>query len=435
MARVTPGTPLSLIHHRHALHVLGPLTGERDADVDARAGRGGAAPAADRRADERHRGHARGGRAGQGRGHRAGRRRGDLHVSPVHDDSLYAAAAKVLAADPLIDRVYLKDPGGLLTPERTPQLVPELRAAVGDGVLELHSHCTTGLAPLVYVVAPARRGRAAHRLGSLANGTSQPDALRWSTTWPRSHRHRRGHRGPPSRRRGGRPDRAGAGPATGPAHRARPGLPAAPDPGGMMGTLRRQLAVRGQADLLPHVLEEVGRVREALGWPIMVTPYSQFIGTQAVLNVLAAQHGEDRWSRMPDEVLRYLLGPLRDATRPGRPRRRAAGLRPAPHPRTGPAAGRAHRRRAARLGRPPAGPRRRPGPRGAAAHGAARRPARRHGRRRAGPRLAAGPAAGHLRLDFVRAASELPHWRSLDITLGHECISLRRGAPGGGEAR
>ena len=68
-------------------------------------------------------------------------------VSPVHDDAFFAAMARTLAAEPVIGRIYLKDPGGLLTPERARTLLPALRQAVGSKPLELHSHCTIGLAP------------------------------------------------------------------------------------------------------------------------------------------------------------------------------------------------------------------------------------------------------------------------------------------------
>jgi oxaloacetate decarboxylase alpha subunit len=75
-------------------------------------------------------------------------------------------------------------------------------------------------------------------------------------------------------------------------------------PGGMMGTLRRQLAETGRLHLLPQVLEEVERVRADLGYPIMVTPFSQVVGTQALLNVLSGT----RYETVPDEVTRYVLG-------------------------------------------------------------------------------------------------------------------------------
>jgi len=52
------------------------------------------------------------------------------------------------------------------------------------------------------------------------------------------------------------------------------------------------------------VLAELPRVREALGWPIMVTPLSQFIGVQAFLNVTTGE----RWSQIPDEIVKYVLG-------------------------------------------------------------------------------------------------------------------------------
>ncbi len=61
-------------------------------------------------------------------------------------------------------------------------------------------------------------------------------------------------------------------------------------------------------ELLPRVLEEVALVRAELGYPIMVTPYSQFVGSQAVLNVINAQSGQPRWSQLPDEIIRYVLG-------------------------------------------------------------------------------------------------------------------------------
>jgi oxaloacetate decarboxylase alpha subunit len=230
--------------------------------------------------------------------------------SPVHDDDLYVRAAKLLAQDPAVDAIYLKDPGGLLTPTRTIALVPELRSAVGDTQFELHSHCTTGLAPEVYVLAAQAGVDVLHTaLGALSNGTSQPSAIRLVENL----------------------SAVGIGvdidveplreaeriiAVIASSQRLEPGRPTELDlsyqrhqiPGGMMGTLRRQLSEIGQLALLPDVLNEVSHVRAELGYPIMVTPYSQFVGSQAVLNVVAQSGGQQRWSRMPDEILRYLLG-------------------------------------------------------------------------------------------------------------------------------
>jgi oxaloacetate decarboxylase alpha subunit len=76
-------------------------------------------------------------------------------------------------------------------------------------------------------------------------------------------------------------------------------------PGGMMTTLTRQLAEVGLQERLQAVLAEVPRVRAELGYPIMVTPFSQFVGIQALLNVTS---GRSRYEVVPDEVVRYVLG-------------------------------------------------------------------------------------------------------------------------------
>jgi oxaloacetate decarboxylase (Na+ extruding) subunit alpha len=75
-------------------------------------------------------------------------------------------------------------------------------------------------------------------------------------------------------------------------------------PGGMQSNLRFQLEHAGLPDRLDEVLHECARVRGELGWPIMITPFAQLVGTQAVLNVV---HGE-RYAVVPDEVKKYALG-------------------------------------------------------------------------------------------------------------------------------
>jgi oxaloacetate decarboxylase alpha subunit len=75
-------------------------------------------------------------------------------------------------------------------------------------------------------------------------------------------------------------------------------------PGGMLGTLRAQLDQHGMADRIEEVLAETGEVRRELGWPVMATPLSQLVGTQAVLNVVTGQ----RYSMVPDEVVAYAVG-------------------------------------------------------------------------------------------------------------------------------
>ena len=75
-------------------------------------------------------------------------------------------------------------------------------------------------------------------------------------------------------------------------------------PGGMISNFRFQLGNLGKLDQLPAVLEEVSRVRAEFGYPIMVTPYSQFFGVQAAINVMVGE----RYKEVTDEVLLYALG-------------------------------------------------------------------------------------------------------------------------------
>ena len=75
-------------------------------------------------------------------------------------------------------------------------------------------------------------------------------------------------------------------------------------PGGMVTTTRRMLAELGRPELFDAVLEEVTRVREEMGYPIMVTPVSQFVATQATMNVVSGE----RWRDVSDEMVRYFLG-------------------------------------------------------------------------------------------------------------------------------
>ena len=75
-------------------------------------------------------------------------------------------------------------------------------------------------------------------------------------------------------------------------------------PGGMISNLESQLTEQNALDRLPEVLEEIPVVRAEVGFPPLVTPMSQIVGTQAVLNVLSGK----RWHIVPDEMKAYLRG-------------------------------------------------------------------------------------------------------------------------------
>jgi oxaloacetate decarboxylase alpha subunit len=75
-------------------------------------------------------------------------------------------------------------------------------------------------------------------------------------------------------------------------------------PGGMISNLRHQLRTLGMEEKLPAVLEEAGRVRAEFGYPIMVTPLAQFVGTQAAINIIAGE----RYKEVTDQSIQYALG-------------------------------------------------------------------------------------------------------------------------------
>jgi oxaloacetate decarboxylase (Na+ extruding) subunit alpha len=75
-------------------------------------------------------------------------------------------------------------------------------------------------------------------------------------------------------------------------------------PGGMTGTFKAQLAAEGMEDRFAAVIDEIPRVRQELGYPVSATPFSQFIGTQALMNVIS----DERYATTLDELALYVLG-------------------------------------------------------------------------------------------------------------------------------
>lgn len=226
-------------------------------------------------------------------------------LSPKHTDEYYARKAQE-AVGLGVDAVYLKDPGGLLTPDRLQTLIPAIVNNISGLPFELHSHCTTGMAPVVYVEAIRLGVKTLHTaIPPLANGPSQPSLLNVAR----------------NARVLGYPlaidenaVRFVADVLTNIAKRE--GLPlGAPVeyeydqylhqvPGGVISNLRHQLSQLRMEHRLDEVLEEVIRVRRDLGYPIMVTPFSQFVVTQAAMNVMLGE----RYREVPDEVIQYALG-------------------------------------------------------------------------------------------------------------------------------
>lgn len=227
-------------------------------------------------------------------------------LSDVHDDEFYAACARRIASSPHFDRAYIKDPSGLLTPERARTLIPAVQAALKGLPLELHSHCTIGLSQFNYLVAADLGINVLHTaVGPLGNGTSLPPAIQTIANL-RAHGHHvdinekalaemtdyftalAKAEGLPF----GTPQQYDA---TFLRHQAA---------GGIMTTTRRQLAELGLEHKFEAVMEEVEHVRKELGSPIMVTPFPQIVCTQAFFNVTS----HERYSNVPDQLIRYVLG-------------------------------------------------------------------------------------------------------------------------------
>ena len=75
-------------------------------------------------------------------------------------------------------------------------------------------------------------------------------------------------------------------------------------PGGMISNLRHQLKMLGKEDKMADVLEEIVQVRAELGYPIMVTPFAQFVGSQAAINIMTGE----RYKEVTDQVIQFALG-------------------------------------------------------------------------------------------------------------------------------
>ncbi len=235
-------------------------------------------------------------------------------ISPVHTDAYYQEKTREIAACPDVDTLYLKDQGGLLTPDRVKTLVPIIRRNLSGKPLEIHTHCSAGMALGVYKEAIHQGIDILHTaIPPLANGTSQPsvfdvlDQLGALACESRIHLEALDAVSKDLYRIAEKEGR-------------KPGEPVDYDPayyehqvpGGMVSTLRRQLVEGGMEHKLPQVMEEIKQVRQDLGYPIMVTPLSQFVATQASMNVISGK----RYRMVPDGIIQYVLGYFGDPPAP-----------------------------------------------------------------------------------------------------------------------
>ncbi len=228
-------------------------------------------------------------------------------VSPVHNNDYYVSLAKEMVQMG-VDSICIKDMSGILLPYVAYDLVKDLKSAV-EVPIEVHSHFTSGIANLTYLKSiEAGADIIDTAISPLGNGTSQP--------------------------------------ATEPMIAALEGTEYYPDidfdllleiseyfkelrdkymkaglldskvlyvdvntlkyqvPGGMLSNLVSQLKTQGKEELYDEVLKEIPKVREELGFPPLVTPMSQMVGTTALFNVITGE----RYKMVPTETKNYVKG-------------------------------------------------------------------------------------------------------------------------------
>jgi oxaloacetate decarboxylase alpha subunit len=225
-------------------------------------------------------------------------------ISPVHDIPLFVKVARELV-ELGVDSICIKDMAGLISPPMAFDLVSALKKEL-DVPLQLHCHYTSGMASMAYLKAIEAGCDVVDTASSpLALGTSQPPveslvaALKgtpWDTGLDLSLLS----------------EIAGYWKSIKPKYDQFAEQSSGVDtnvleyqiPGGMISNLASQLRQANALDKYEACLAEVPRVRAELGYPPLVTPTSQIVGTQAVFNVVMGE----RYKVVPNEVKNYVLG-------------------------------------------------------------------------------------------------------------------------------
>lgn len=225
-------------------------------------------------------------------------------ISPVHTLEKYVQYAKEQVAIG-IDSLCIKDMAGILSPMGAERLVGALVKEVGVPI-QLHCHASSGMATATYVEGVrAGAGAIDCSISPMAGFSAQPPveslAFIFSETaysanldfeaLERIARHFT-ELAPIRRQR------------SAPQSIIDPAILIHQIPGGMISNFRSQLEMQKALDKLPQALEEVSKVRKDLGYPPLVTPTSQIVGTQAVMNVLSGE----RYKIVPNEVKNYVKG-------------------------------------------------------------------------------------------------------------------------------
>ena len=227
-------------------------------------------------------------------------------TSPVHTVAKYVELAKEQEAMG-IDSLCIKDMAGILTPGAARELIEALRKALPEMPIQVHSHMTSGMAAAMYLAAAeAGAGCLDCAISTMSSFSSQPPTesivailesegfdtgldLKKLAKINAYFKELKKTRQPASSRKVEPVDA---------------GVLVHAIPGGMISNLRSQLAQQDALDRLGEVLEELPKTRADMGYPPLVTPTSQIVGVQSVLNVLSGA----RYSMVTDETKHYAAG-------------------------------------------------------------------------------------------------------------------------------
>jgi pyruvate/oxaloacetate carboxyltransferase len=225
-------------------------------------------------------------------------------TSPVHDVESFVELAKTLESMDA-DSICIKDMAGLCKPFVASELVTRLKEEISVPI-QLHSHYTSGMASMTYLEAiQAGVDVVDTAISTLALATSQPpcetlvavlNGTQWDTGLDLEHLSEISAYFRDVRLKYDAFECGFEGVDT--------NVLQFQIPGGMMSNLINQLREQQALDRLQEVLDEVPRVRKELGYPPLVTPSSQLVGTQATLNVLLGK----RYKTVPEEIKQYVRG-------------------------------------------------------------------------------------------------------------------------------
>ena len=225
-------------------------------------------------------------------------------TSPVHTVEAFVEQAKAMAGMGC-DSIAIKDMAGLLTPYATGELIKALKAEL-DLPIFLHSHSTSGLAPLCQLKAIENGvDHIDTAISAFASGTSHPatesmvaalKGTEYDTGLDLELLNEIARHFWAVRKKYHQFESEFT--------REDVSVQINQVPGGMMSNLANQLKEQGALNRIDEVFAEIPKVRKDLGYPPLVTPTSQIVGTQAVMNVLAGA----RYKTITNEVKRYLMG-------------------------------------------------------------------------------------------------------------------------------